>query len=201
MRGMGETHSIVWRRLDRPGHDAATLTRTSDGWRIDGAAVWVEEGLPCRLVYRVACDAAWRTVGATVTGAIGRGAIDATITVDAAQRWRLNGEPHPAVDNCIDVDLSFTPATNLLPIRRLALAPGQQADAPAAWLRLTPAAPNQPTLDPLHQTYRRVDETTWRYHADDLSFSAELKVNVVGFVTAYPPLWQAVSEREAPARE
>jgi hypothetical protein len=32
--------SALWRRLDTPGHDAAHVSRTDDGWRLDGAAVF-----------------------------------------------------------------------------------------------------------------------------------------------------------------
>jgi hypothetical protein len=34
--------------------------------------------------------------------------------------WRLNDLEISGLDECVDLDLGFTPATNLLPIRRLA---------------------------------------------------------------------------------
>lgn len=33
--------SVAWRRLDIPGHDAATLSPSGDGWDLEGAAVLV----------------------------------------------------------------------------------------------------------------------------------------------------------------
>jgi hypothetical protein len=46
------------------------------------------------------------------------------------------------------MDLGFTPATNLLQLRRPALEPGQAAAAPAAWLDVSAG-----TLEELTQRY------------------------------------------------
>ncbi len=82
--------------------------------------------------------------------------------------------------------LGFTPATNLLPIRRLGLAPGQSAEVRAAWLSF-PAL----TLELLEQVYRRTSEATYAYASDGGRFTAELSVSGDGFVTRYPGLWEA----------
>jgi uncharacterized protein len=82
-------------------------------------------------------------------------------------------------------DLSFSPATNLLPIRRTQLAVGAQASVRAAWVRF-PAV----TLKSLDQTYERVSESRYRYESGGGSFVAMLETNAVGFVTLYPGLWQ-----------
>ena len=52
----------------------------------------------------------------------------------AVGAWTLNGQNMPGLRDCIDLDFGFTPSTNLLQLRRLALECGQVADAPAAWL-------------------------------------------------------------------
>ncbi len=87
---------------------------------------------------------------------------------------------------CIDLDLNFSPSTNLLPIRRLALTVGETADVRAAWLRFPSFK-----LEPLPQQYRRIGETTYRYESAGGQFIADLKVNRSGFVVDYPSIWQA----------
>jgi hypothetical protein len=89
------------------------------------------------------------------------------------------------VAGCIDLDLGFSPSTNLLPIRRLGLAVGQEAEVKAAWLRF-PGLP----LEPLEQLYRRIDVTTYRYESAGGSFVTELQVNAQGLVTRYPNFWE-----------
>jgi uncharacterized protein len=90
------------------------------------------------------------------------------------------------VEGCIDIDLGFSPSTNLLPIRRLELAVGEEAAVTAAWLPF-------PSLvfERLPQVYRREGEGTYRYASSGGVFVRRLEVNPAGFVTSYPGLWQA----------
>lgn len=108
------------------------------------------------------------------------------LAVDSARRWRLNGKEYPEVEGCIDLDLNFSPSTNLLPIRRLGLAIGQEEEVKAAWLRFP-----EFTLEPLVQLYRRTDSATYRYQSAGGRFIRDLQVNAAGFVTHYPDFWQA----------
>lgn len=171
---------ILWRRLDQPGHDACRL---GDG-AIEGTAVSSFDGRPCSVSYRVEHDAAWRTRSARVTGWIGGETVDVTITVDESGRWRLNGTEQPALDGCVDVDLSFTPATNTLPIRRLGLRVGEEAPVDAAWLRF-PAL----VMERLDQVYHRAGEQTWRYSSRGGSFTATIEADAEGVVQRYEGLW------------
>jgi uncharacterized protein len=81
--------------------------------------------------------------------------------------------------------LNFSPSTNLLPIRRLGLALGQEAEVKAAWLRFPSF-----TLEPLVQRYRRIDAAAYRYESAGGRFVSELRVNAAGFVIDYPSAWQ-----------
>jgi hypothetical protein len=94
----------------------------------------VHEEAPCRLDYTIACDDEWRTRAARVTGWIGDRAIESLIHVSDDGLWRLNGQDQPQLAGCTDVDLNFSPSTNLLPVRRLKLTVGQEAPVIAAWL-------------------------------------------------------------------
>jgi hypothetical protein len=178
--------TILWRRLDQAGHDCARLVLHDAQWHLTGTAVFTEAGQPCRLDYRVVCDHAWRTLSGSVAGWWGDRAIGVEVRCDAERRWSLNDVPCLAVAGCLDIDLGFTPATNLLPIRRLGLALGQSAEVRAAWLSF-PAL----TLELLEQVYRRTSEATYAYASDGGRFTAELSVSGDGFVTRYPGLWEA----------
>ena len=86
---------------------------------------------------------------------------------------------------CVDLDLNFSPSTNLLPICRLELAVGQEMEVRAAWLRFPSFR-----LEPLVQLYRRIDEMSYRYESAGGRFVTELCVNAQGFVTKYPNIWE-----------
>lgn len=176
---------ILWRRLDLPGFESARLWAQGPEPRIHGTAVFLEGELPCRLDYRVVCDPQWRTRSATVSGWMGNEAVEIELLAGSGS-WRLNGVEQAAVAGCLDVDLSFSPSTNLLPIRRLSLAVGQEAPVRAAWLRFP-----ELVLETLEQTYRRLDDRTYRYESGGGTFMAELEVDELGLVTRYPGLWEA----------
>lgn len=178
--------TILWRGFAFPGHETCRLVARDSGWLLEGSAVFSHERQAYRLNYAVACDAAWRTLSASVTGWLGRTNASIHIQSDANRHWRLNEVEQPGVEGCIDLDLNFSPSTNLLPIRRLGLAVGEAAEVKAAWLRFPDF-----TLEPLPQVYRRLDETVYRYESAGRQFTADLKVDAAGFVVEYPGLWQA----------
>jgi len=179
--------TIIWRRLDRPGHESARVSYTDPYWQLEGAAVFVHEQQACRLDYQITCDSEWRTLSGKVAGWVGNEIVAIDLSVDSAGRWQLNGEECTAATGCVDLDLNFSPSTNLLPIRRLNLSIGEDAMVRAAWLRFPSFK-----LEPLEQLYRRVELNTYRYESAGGKFVAELQVNDAGLVTNYPGVWQAV---------
>lgn len=185
------THTILWRRLDLPGHEIGRLELSRDGWELGGTAVFSHEGRPCKLDYVVSCDSIWRTASTRLRGLIGDREVDLNVSVDERRRWSLNGVDCPAVAGCADIDLGFSPSTNLLPIRRLSLAVGEEAEVRAAWLPF-------PSLvfESLPQLYRREGERTYHYESSGGRFVRRLEVNRVGFVIDYRGLWQAEAMME-----
>jgi uncharacterized protein len=185
-----KTRTVLWRRLDRPGHESAYLFFQDQHWHLEGCAVFPHEGKPCLLNYHIICDSRWHTLSADVIGWVGIKRIHIDLAVSPNHRWQLNRTDQPEVAECIDLDLNFSPSTNLLPIRRLGLAVGQAAEVHAAWLRFPSF-----TLERLVQVYRRIDETRYRYESGGGNFITELDVDQTGFVTNYPDLWRAEAMR------
>lgn len=177
---------MLWRRLDSPGHDACRLEKAATGWQLDGTAVFHHDDGPAQLVYRVACNLAWHTRYGEVHGWLGSRVVGFKTTRTMAGVWTLNGSVISDLANCVDLDLGFTPATNLLQLRRLELAIGRQADVPVAWLD-----PSAGTLEVLHQSYERRSETTYWYQAPRFEYAALLEVTPTGFVRSYPGLWES----------
>jgi len=85
--------SILWRRLDRPGHEAARLSRHGSGWRLAGTAVFADDGRPCAIEYLVVCDPNWRTTSAQVAGWLGHTAVEVEIAAQAGQWECLDAGP------------------------------------------------------------------------------------------------------------
>lgn len=178
--------SILWRRLDAPGHDACRLVRAGEQWRLEGATVFRHGGVAAAAFYEIDCDADWRTRRGSVRGWIGSRAFDHRIDKAADGPWTLDGRSVAALDHCRDLDLGFTPATNLTQLRRIALGIGRSADFAVAWLDL-----DSGRLEELRQRYERISADEYRYDAPRFGYAATLRVDPSGFVLTYPGLWEA----------
>jgi uncharacterized protein len=177
--------TMLWRRLDGPGHDSCRLERLVEGWRLSGAAVFRHAAGPALLRYDVRTDAGWRTRAGRVDGWIGNQPVRILVR-RLASGWKVAGAGTGAGGACVDLDLGFTPATNLLQLRRIALAVGESADVPVAWLDVPSGG-----LEVLEQRYERRTETAYQYEAPRVGYAAELEVSAAGFPRLYPGLWVA----------
>ncbi len=179
-----EIHTVLWRRLDQPGHEACRVTALEKGCQVSGTAVFLYERQACRLDYSIACDAGWQTLSAEVWGWVGGQGVSVEVVREASGLWRLNGSECPEVAGCTDVDLNFSPSTNTLPIRRLDLKIGQTVAVRAAWLRFPSFA-----LEPLEQSYERLDTHAYRYTSAGGRFTARVGVDEIGLVMDYGEIW------------
>jgi uncharacterized protein len=185
-------HSALWRRLDiADGLAHGTLSDFTpdaahpDGAHLlDGAAVVHDEGGAWSLRFSVVADRVWltRTVFVEVLGDDGLERV--TLSVDALGGWTLDGRPWPELRGCTDVDVSASPLTNALPIRRLGLPVGGEAAVDAAWLDVPSLAVHR-----VRQVYRREPDDPQghaRYtYADPTYGGFGVTVDAVGLVVAY----------------
>lgn len=169
----------------------AAKRRVSGRYPLAGASRGVEieeEGVFARLRYRIDCDSEWRTRAAWIEGEAEGQPVRFALSADGMGQWARDGHVLAELAGALDVDLGFTPATNTLPIRRLALAVGESAPVRSAWLRFP-----ELRLELLEQRYTREAEQVYRYEAevDGELFTAQLDTDVYGRVLRYEGLWEA----------
>ena len=148
--------------------------------------------VPACLAYEVACDRAWRRVGA-VRGRIGDDPVEYVVVRTAGGIWTLNGAPGAGLDNLADLDFGFTPATHLQQLRRIGLTVASGPQVPVAWLDTTGG------LVRLPQRYERRTESTYWYEAPTVGYAGELVIGPDGFARRYPGLWEG-NEAVGPSR-
>jgi hypothetical protein len=183
----GQTIAKVhWRALDREGEDNCRLARVGHGWLLIGHARFHDGEGYAALDYVVRCDDEWHTLSADVAGTHGRRELSLTMERQGGA-WTLNGQDQPDVQGALDLDLSFTPATNLMPIRRL--YGGLEVQCRAAWLTYPGCV-----LHPLDQTYTTITSDIVAYEGVQTGYAAELSTDSSGFVTRYPGLWEGEVE-------
>jgi len=173
------TRLAAWRHVEaREGFEVVRI----DGRRFEGHTAAVEEGEAWAVGYVIELDDDWRTRSALVTGL---GSRTLRLEADGAGHWRIDGEPAPHLYGILDVDLESSSLTNAFPVHRLGLEVGQEADAPAAYVRAVDLS-----VERLEQHYARLDdgERGQRYHytAPAFAFECELAYDTAGLVLDYP---------------
>ena len=178
--------SAAWRHVDASdGFEVVFPSPQGDEPRFDGHVTAVEEGQPWALSYSIALDPAWRSRGARIVSRAAMGTRELELGRDAEGGWLVNGAPAPHVGGCDDIDLEASSFTNAFPVRRLGLAPGESAEAPALYVR----APDL-RIERLDQSYRRLEDdgSHRRYHYASPAFGYEavLVYDESGFILDYP---------------
>jgi len=178
--------AACWRHVGaREGFEALFPVRAEGGWRLEGWATALEDGVAWGLRYAIVLDDQGRAREARIESRHGAGVSVVDIEGDGAGAWLVDGAPAPHLDGCLDVDLEGSAFTNAFPVRRLALAEGGRADAPAAWVR-------SPRLEVerLDQRYARLPDadglTRYDYDSPGVGFTAVLVFDEHGLVIDYP---------------
>ena len=182
------TLAAAWRHRDAAdGFEVLFLEASPDGGRrLTGHVAAVEDGVARAVRYEIEVDAAWRTRRARIRTRTLHATADITVEADGEGRWRVDGAPAPALDGCLDVDLESSALTNAFPVHRLRLGRGQEADAPAAYVRALDLG-----VERLEQHYvRMADDDAGRgrygYRAPAFDFACRLHYDAAGLVLDYP---------------
>ena len=155
----------------------------------NGLVIGLEAGRPFRIGYEVRCDGRWRVREVRVAAPDSERPVIKLLT-DGEGHWkRGGGEPVPELDGCIDVDISATPFTNTLPIRRLGLEPGESEELTVTYVRVP-----ELLVGPERQRYGCLEAKAggglYRFEALPSGFTAELPVDAEGLVIDYPGLFR-----------
>ena len=178
--------TAAWRHQGaRAGFEVAYFQVLDRGWRIAGTTAAIEDGVTWAVEYSIDLDATGATRSARIRGRSAAGSSSALLEADGAGRWLAGGVPAPHLDGCLDVDLESSALTNAFPVRRMGLAPGARAAAPAAYVRAVGLA-----VERLEQTYLRTpDEAatqSYDYAAPVFDFACRIAYDESGLVLDYP---------------
>jgi hypothetical protein len=135
--------------------------------------------------YRIRCDKSWRVRGAEIRIVGNDRKIE--IAGDGKGNWSdASGKSMRKLAGAIDIDLSVTPFTNTLPIRRLKLRAGQAAEIVTVYI-LAPAL----TLTTDAQRYTCLEpRRRYRYESIDGDFTRDIEVDKLALVVTYPGLFR-----------
>jgi len=183
-----ESH-VWWTPLELPGLEQLHLVENETGVVADGLVLGTEHATPFRLWYQVRADSAWN-VRECLLQVSGEKDQAVHLSTDGQGHWTdAAGVACSTLDGCLDLDISHTPFTNTLPIRRLALAPGKSADLLVAYITVPDLS-----IRPVQQRYTCLSRTAsgeiYRYEGLEGNTTFDLLVDAQGLVVDYPGIWR-----------
>jgi hypothetical protein len=181
--------NILWATQQEAGLEHLHLQQNDEGISADSVVIGVHQNIPFRVWYEIHTDSNWKVKRCSLR-LLGANNQQITLQADSANHWTdAAATPLPALDGCIDVDISVTPFTNTLPIRRLPLNPGQSVDIVVVYIAV-------PTLEvkPAPQRYTCLESSAegglYRYESLTSGFTRDLRVDAQGLVIDYPDIWK-----------
>jgi hypothetical protein len=186
---MGIDRIVRWRPWSGEGLGHLHIQTIGNDIQVAGLAIGQSDGVRFATSYRIVLDGGWRVQSLTLSDT-GKPNETATFT-HAAGGWE-SSVAVPDLSNfaaCTDVDLSCTPFTNTLPIRRLNLGIGDHADIAVMHFSTPDFRPRV-----AKQRYTRLAERRYLYEDATFDFTAELEVDKDGLVLDYPGLFRRVPD-------
>jgi uncharacterized protein len=186
--------AVMWNSGQFKSVERCVLSSTPTGFRFTGLLLLPLDSqvsgmpqVPASITYTIDINEQWRTRRVEIEQQTLSVTSTLVLISDGRGHWQVEGQDMPSLTGCLDIDLSVTPATNTLPIRRLPLQDGETAAVSAAWIRF-------PGLDieRLDQHYSRIDSEHYLYQTGD--FTAEISVDDLGLVQEYADLWARIAE-------
>jgi hypothetical protein len=182
---MANTVVARWQDWDARGIEHLVLREGAREIVAESVVVGSADDTVFGLRYRIRCDKSWRVRSAEIALVGSDRKIE--IAGDGNGNWSdASGKRIAKLGGAIDIDLSATPFTNTLPIRRLKLRAGQSADIVTVYI-LAPALTL--TTDPQRYTCLEA-RRRYRYESIDSDFTREIEVDRRGMVVVYPGLFR-----------
>jgi hypothetical protein len=184
---MSRTVIVRWRDWSGEGLEHLVLREGPEGIRADSEVVGADDGELFAARYRILCDIGWRARRLEVSLVSDDRRLD--LSSDGAGHWTdPSGASRSDLTGAIDVDLTATPFTNTLPIRRLGLRSGQSETIRVVYVRFPGLS-----VTTNHQRYTCLEPgRRYRYESVDSDFTREIEVDDDGLVVTYPGLFRRV---------
>lgn len=176
---------VLWRRIVDDGSDEfCVLSEAGDGPQLEGTLVGLSSGMePFACSYRIAAEPGLEA--ARHASILHRGPDeDRYLRIwRTSHGWTVEGSS--ALIEADEIDLEWSPVTNLFPIRRMIAQSKTDLTITAAWVRAEDLR-----IERTVQRYERVDGLTARYTNIDSGFTALIHHDGHGFPLEYQGVWK-----------
>lgn len=177
--------SIVWQGCYSSSTEYVEVNE-GESIIVRGNITGVEETIPYSLSYILHTNLNWEVQSVSV---IVKSLTSLELFFEKKKDGWYNKEGiiQPALKDCTDIDISLTPFTNTLPVRRLQLAVGETQEITVLYISM----PDGESYA-MKQRYTNIDNCFYKYENADGHYSTVLELDEQKMVVYYPGRWQRV---------
>ncbi|WP_454052167.1 putative glycolipid-binding domain-containing protein [Clostridium sp. Marseille-Q7071] len=185
---------LIWKALDGFSTEHLCLYEDQDGIIANSVVIGMNENTPFRINYEINCDLNWKVNKVDIRRFDSK-STNITLLSDGNGIWRKScGEEIEDLRGCVDIDISITPFTNTIPIRRLSLNLGESSKIKVIYIDV-----HNLKLKPVTQKYTCLESNLegfkYRYENLNSGFVTEFFVDKEGLIIDYPDIFGRVDNR------
>jgi hypothetical protein len=179
-----KTINFSWQAIAWQSEEKGTLQETFQGWEVKSAINGLYESKSFVLRYDITLNRSWETQAFHINFFMGDYHQDSHF-IRSSRQWLRDGELYPHLTGCIDIDITATPFTNTLPIRRMEYLAGIPRETEVVFVDIFEGG-----VIAQRQQYTRTDDHHYHFNQPANSFCADLTVDDDGLVIDYPKLFR-----------
>lgn len=176
--------NILWEGREYHSLENCLIDMTETGAHVRSTIVGVYENKIYQVDYEIRTNAAWETLSVQLESRHSNRTTYLHCESDGKGNWKIDGRDAAQVKDCIDVDISLTPFTNTLPVRRLRWTNGIAQPIRVFYFNIL-----EREVKPMEQRYTRLSGSEYLYENRTSDFKAKLTVDEQGLVIDYPELF------------
>lgn len=184
--------NIVWKGLEYESLENCIVHYQSQRILVRSCILGIANEQPFKVDYRLSLDHSWRTLNVDVVIQTNNTFTSRQYTTNGRGQWYINNALLPEMEGCEDVDISLTPLTNTLPIRRLNLKTDERQSVNVLYIDVL-----QRDIRPGTQYYTCLRPDRYLFETGDGSFKAEIETDEHLWVKRYPNLFEMRSNLAA----
>ncbi|MED1797225.1 putative glycolipid-binding domain-containing protein [Brevibacillus porteri] len=178
--------NVIWKPTTGVGYEHLRIREGSNRIHVNSIVIGrLDDATLTRIQYEIVLDSNWVTREVSLASMGEEGALH--LSSDGEGNWTNEvGEPIPELFGCIDIDISCTPFTNTLPIRRLSYT-----QLEPQYIQVAYFSAHELTYRQVQQQYTLLeskgDSSVYQYRAG--TFMENITVDSNGLVLIYPELF------------
>ena len=180
--------TLIWKGIFYQSLEYFNLQSDDKNYTVESKIIGCLEDKIYNTEYKIHIDKDWIVQDFLIESEINK--VKRTLTGKRIQnQWEINNLVNPEFNDCKFIDISLTPFTNTLPINNLKLSENDSQKIDVIYIDVL-----NDHIKPVQQQYSRTAVNKYLYENIENDFKAEISIDEAGFVTAYPKLFEKITE-------